>query len=63
MGFDTFLNAAVPWILVIVAVGWIWWKFSIPLQHLGEKIKGLFSSGTEKIQEGIPMQKDIIINY
>lgn len=62
-GFDSFINAAVPWILIIIAVGWVWWKFKEPLSHLAEKIKGMFVSTSDKFQQQEIISRDIVINY
>lgn len=60
MNFDQFINAAVPFILVAVAIGWVWWKFHEPLTWFFEWVKGLFSGGREKVRTSMDGSYEIV---
>lgn len=57
---DSFINFIIPVILIIIAVVFIWWKFSEPLRKFSELIKGLFSSGKDKTFQVHQSAKEII---
>jgi hypothetical protein len=57
---NSFINTAVPIILVIVAIGFVWWKFGEPLKKLGEFLKGLFTSGKDRAAETYQSSKEIV---
>jgi len=47
-------------ILAIIAIIFIWWKFSEPLKKFGELIKGAFSSGKERTVQTYQSSKEIV---
>jgi hypothetical protein len=57
---NSFVNTAIPIILIIIAVGWIWWKFGEPLKKLGGLIIGLFSSGKNRAVQSYQSTKEIV---
>lgn len=61
---NSFINFIIPIILIIIAIVFIWWKFSEPLKKFWELIKGLFSgiasSGKEKTFHAIQTSKEIV---
>jgi hypothetical protein len=57
---SSIVNTAIPIILIIVAIAFIWWKFSEPLKKLGEFIKGLFASGKERTAQAYQSSKEIV---
>jgi hypothetical protein len=54
------INFLVPIILIIIAIVFIWWKFSDPLIKFGILIKGLFNSGKQKSFEKINLPREIV---
>ena len=38
MGFDQTLNVAVPYILIVIVIGFVWSKFNKPIKELYETI-------------------------
>jgi len=57
---DSAINFLVPIILIIIAVVFVWWKFSEPLKKFGNLISGLFSSGKNRAAETYQSSKEII---
>lgn len=47
-------------ILAIVAIVFIWWKFSGPLTKFWELIRGAFSSGKDRTAETFQVGKEIV---
>lgn len=47
-------------ILIIVAIVFIWWKFSDPLVKFWELIRGVFSSGKDKTVQSFQTSKEIV---
>ena len=54
------INSLVPIILIIVAIVFIWWKFSEPLTKFWELIRGAFSSGKERSVQTYQTGKEIV---
>ena len=57
---DSFLNVAIPIILLIIAIIFVWWKFSEPLKKFGNLIVGLFASGKDKTAQTFQSSKEIV---
>jgi hypothetical protein len=57
---DSVINFLVPIILIIIAVVFVWWKFSEPLKKFGRLIAGLFSSGKDRAADTYQSSKEII---
>jgi hypothetical protein len=57
---SSFINTAIPFILIIIAVVFIWWKFSEPLKKFAELIRGLFVSGKNKTFDAARSPRDIV---
>ena len=59
-GLNDFINIAIPIILIIIAVGWVWIKFGEPLKKLGGLIIGLFSSSKNRAVQSYQSSKEIV---
>jgi hypothetical protein len=57
---DSFINFSIPIILVIIAVVFVWWKFSEPLKKFAELIRGMFASSKEKTFQTYQTTKEIV---
>jgi len=57
---NSIINFLVPIILIIIAVVFIWWKFSDPLKKFAELIRGVFSSGKDRTVQAYQSSKEIV---
>jgi hypothetical protein len=57
---NSIINFLVPVILIIVAVVFVWWKFSEPLKKFGALIAGLFVSSKNKTFQAVHSTKEIV---
>lgn len=57
---SSIINFLVPVILIIVAVVFIWWKFSDPLKKFWELVRGAFASGKDKTVQTYQASKEIV---
>jgi hypothetical protein len=59
-GFNNFLNFAVPFLIIVSFILFMWYKFREPLGKFYEWMKGMFSSGAEKTQNTIVKSREIV---
>jgi len=57
---DSIVNTLIPIILIIIAVVFVWWKFSEPLKKFGQLISGMFASSKEKTVQTYQSSKEIV---
>lgn len=64
-GFDKFMNFIIPAALIIIPVGWIYFKFKVPIKSFFEWIGNMFTSAKDNVsqQDVLHTSRDIVINY
>jgi hypothetical protein len=57
---DKIINTIIPILLIVIAVGFVYWKFGEPLKKLWGLIRGLFDSGKGRAVETYRGTREII---
>ena len=57
MTFESFLNSAIPFVLVFLGLALIWWKAHVPLTALFNWLVSLTKGSPDKI---VNMSKEIV---
>lgn len=57
---DSIINFMVPVILIIIAIVFVWWKFSEPLKKLAYSIRGLFDYEKDRTFTTMQSPKTIV---